>query len=237
MKKRSLPQYSGSLSLEVIVNGMNASARNAERLFKDAEILFNAKSYPTSVSLASLAIEEAGKISILRGLSLLSDKYLIKKAWKDYRSHRSKNTSWIIPQVIAEGAKNVFDFKEALDPKSEHTYLLDSIKQLGFYTDFFHEKYCCYPSDVIDEDLAKKILFVAKLLSKYREITVREIELWVEYVRPHWGTSEMFQACVRWSEAMKIEGLSNNVEETKNFFFSENFQEFYKKENGADEGI
>jgi hypothetical protein len=46
---------------------------------------------PSSLALAILAIEEAGKISILRRLAVALADIEVSDVWKEYRSHTSKN--------------------------------------------------------------------------------------------------------------------------------------------------
>ncbi|MGM0985309.1 MAG: AbiV family abortive infection protein, partial [Pseudomonadota bacterium] len=48
-------------------------------------------------SLATLSIEESGKVSILRAMSLARDEKELKEEWRRYRSHTNKNVQWILP--------------------------------------------------------------------------------------------------------------------------------------------
>ena len=57
------PRFRGRLSPKQVAVGMNAAARNAARLVSDAEILLEAKRYPSAAALAVLAIEESGETS------------------------------------------------------------------------------------------------------------------------------------------------------------------------------
>ncbi len=59
-----LPQYRGELSAAEIADGMTAAAQNATRLLDDATTLLAAGRCPTAISIALLAIEEAGKIAV-----------------------------------------------------------------------------------------------------------------------------------------------------------------------------
>jgi AbiV family abortive infection protein len=45
---------------------MNAAIANAQRLAEDAQLLLDAERFPSAASLAILALEEAGKVIILR---------------------------------------------------------------------------------------------------------------------------------------------------------------------------
>lgn len=52
--KRCVNQYTGALSAEQIVEGMNAAAENARRLYQESERLLDAGSFPTAACLAAL---------------------------------------------------------------------------------------------------------------------------------------------------------------------------------------
>jgi len=50
---------------------MNAATRNARRLAADARLLLDAGRLPTAAALATLSIEETGKVSILREIAVV----------------------------------------------------------------------------------------------------------------------------------------------------------------------
>jgi AbiV family abortive infection protein len=206
MKKNKLDAYTGLLNAEEIANGMNGARRNANRLLADAHILFKEKSYATALSLAVLSIEESGKVSILRGLAVCRDSKKAKEAWRQYRNHRAKNVAWIILDLARQGARTMSALKECVNIEGEHTALLDNLKQIGFYTDCLGNKNWSFPSEIIDESLCASILKVAKVLCNEKEITVREIELWVQCIKEHAYTK---QAMTKWHDAMIAEGLSD----------------------------
>lgn len=213
-------QYRGMLSPSDIAAGMNAAIRNSRRLAADARILLDAKRIPSAASLAILAIEEAGKISILRGLAIAPTNEVVAESWKDYRNHRAKNAQWIIMDLAARGASRLGDLKEMYDKNSDHPTVLDSVKQIGFYTDFYGDRHWSEPAKIIDADLAAKLLQIAEILCKDRDITEQEIELWIEHVGPFWGTPDMAHAVVRFAAAMEREGLTTyTAAEMERFLF------------------
>ena len=55
--KKKLNAYRGRLSAAQVAAGMNAAAKNASRLAKDAAMLLDAGSFPTAASIAVLSIE------------------------------------------------------------------------------------------------------------------------------------------------------------------------------------
>ena len=207
---KKLPSYKGKLSISQIAEGMTAASKNAARLAQDAKLLLEAGRHPTACSLAALSIEESGKVSILRAMSLARDDSELKEEWKRYRSHTNKNVQWIFRQLVAEGARRLDDLRPLFDKDAEHPYILDQIKQLGFYTDCLGNKgHWSIPDEVIDGELANQLVTSAGLLSSASPTSEREIELWVEHVGPVWkkDMNRMKRALVNWYEAMQQEGL------------------------------
>ncbi|WP_198004212.1 AbiV family abortive infection protein [Thioalkalivibrio sp. ALgr1] len=207
---KKLPSYKGRLSSSQVAEGMTAASANAARLAKDAQILLENGRLPTACSLAALSIEESGKVSILRAMALARDDNELKEEWKRYRSHTEKNVQWIIPQLVAEGVRKLDDLRPLFDKNAEHPYLLDQVKQIGFYTDCLgNEGNWSVPDEVIDVELAGKLVFTARLLSSAEPTSEREIELWVEHVGPAWKNdlNWMKRVVENWYRAMQREGL------------------------------
>lgn len=202
---------------------MNAAARNARRLASDATILLDAGRFPTAASLAALAIEEAGKVSILRGLAVVRDEKKLRGAWRDYRSHRAKNGAWILPALAAAGTRRLDQLRPVVERNGDHNSLLDSVKLLGLYTDCYgEERNWSEPANVIGEELARQLVRTAEIMAPKREVTIRELELWAEHLGPAWMTDEMPHALLRWHAAMVREGLTDtSIEEMEAFVFGD----------------
>ncbi len=226
MTFKRLNSYKGRLSATQIAQGMNVAARNAQRLNGDAKLLLENGRFPSAASLAILAIEEAGKLSILRGLSIAPDEKILKSSWKDYRTHTAKNTAWIIVDLVSKGAKELDDFRPMFDRDSDHTVILDALKQIGFYTDCLGNAHWSEPHEIIDGALAKGLVDIAQMLVPTKETCVREIELWVQHVAPHWGTGGMAHGALRFYDALRDEGIdtSHDPEEIRRFFGVDAFE-------------
>ncbi|RCK30306.1 hypothetical protein TH9_19950 [Thalassospira xiamenensis] len=222
VEKAKPREYRGVLSPSSTAEGINAANRNARRLLEDAKLLFVEERYPSASSIAALAIEEAGKSSILRSIAAANGSAELRNEWKRYRDHRSKNGAWIIPDLAKDGARSLQDFASVVDRNSEHTVLLNSIKQLGFYTDCYGDSHWSEPKKVLDREIAESLLKIAEVLCRERDVTVREIELWVEYIQPNNRTPNMAQGLIRWAEKMYEEDLSETTpEEFMLFVFGE----------------
>ena len=165
---------------------MNAAAANAKRLYEDAEMLLDQSRYASAASLAILSIEESGKISILREMSLLTETEDLKEIWRRYRSHTQKNIAWILPDLVMKGANKISDIREIFNPDSDHPQLLDHLKQISFYTDCLGNKNWSIPDNIIGESLAKQLVMTAKIFIPKSEKSIKEIELWKKHLGPIW---------------------------------------------------
>jgi len=208
-----LKPYVGPLTPDQIAAGIAAAQANALRLIDDAALLLEADRYQSATALAILAMEERGKVIILKRLALVREPSDIKAVWREYRSHRAKNAGSILPELVRQGARTMSAMASAVDAKAEHTGLLDAVKQISFYTDCLGDRHWSIPSEVVDPDLARAMLQSAKMMWGSHPVTAREVELWGEIVGPHYGQSTMVSAVVGWQKAMLTEGLSDTQPE------------------------
>ena len=197
------------LSVQQAAKGMNAASHNARRLLLDAKLLFDAERNATAAALAILAIEESGKVSILRGLSMAPDEESRRQLWSDYRSHLSKNTAWILPELVAKGARTLDELRPATDKSADHTVTLDNLKQLSLYTDCLGAGHWAEPERVVDRALAQTLVAIADVLARTEVVTSTEMELWNKHMRPVHGESmDAMRAALRnWYVEMKQLGL------------------------------
>ena len=210
MAKKKLDQYRGKLKPAQIAEGMNAAIGNAKRLVDDAELLLKQRRFPSAASFAVLSIEESGKLSILRQLAVVQNEKQIIDSWRQYRSHTKKNVAWILPDLVKGGARKLADLKPIFDEDSDHPYVLDHIKQISFYTDCLGTAHWSIPDEIIDEKLAGMLVEVARLFVAKREVTEKEIELWIKHIGPVWmkNTEWMKHALENWYQDMQENGLT-----------------------------
>lgn len=220
---KRLPQYKGTLTASQIAEGMNASIKNAQRLLQSAKILFEHKDYSSAVSLAVLAMEEVGKCSILRSLALAKDSASLKEAWKEYRTHVKKIRTCDLIRYISGNSIKLQDFRKIFEETNSLPYLLDQIKQIGFYTDCLGKAHWSIPANVIDKNFADHILHTAQChCSSDKIITEKEIELWVECLSPVWMKSmdEMKNGLLLWRKKMREAGLITEPDHFDEFITS-----------------
>lgn len=209
--KKKLDQYRGKLALEQIAEGMNLANRNALRLYEDAKAMLDAGRYPTALSLAILSIEESGKSTILRRMADATTDADVVERWKEYRSHTKKNVQWAIMDMVRrDGPTKLEDLRPLFAEDAEHPYVLDQLKQIGFYTDCLGKAHWSDPVETINEGLACGIVTIAAIFCRNREITSRELQLWQHHMGAAAKTGYLSGAKERlanWYAAMQAEGL------------------------------
>ena len=67
-------RHSGPLPVEQVSVGISACIDNAVDLFGDALVLYNQKRYARALALLLTSLQEAGKVTLLRQMSLLSSR-------------------------------------------------------------------------------------------------------------------------------------------------------------------
>jgi AbiV family abortive infection protein len=199
----------------MIAEGMNAARANAQRLLEDARALHDAGRMHSAAALAILSIEEAGKVSILRQMALCESDEEWKQAWKEYRSHTSKNFMWILGELAAKGARTIDDFRPMVDPASDHPEMLDHLKQLCLYTDCVNEGKWTTPEAVDVAKLTPYLMLMAKALAGDRHITEKELQLWRHHLLPtkHASFEESKRAVANWHADMRANGLAVRPDE------------------------
>ena len=212
MAKKRLDQYKGRLTPAEITKGMNAALVNAKRLADAASLLLEKGDWPLAASIAALSIEESGKVAVLRSLSVAHSDQDVARCWQEYRCHTKKNVMWLLPQLVAAGARRLDDFGSLFDEQAEHPFLLDQVKQIGFYTDCLGKAHWSVPTEVIDEELARALVKTAGLFVEPKRVTEAEIELWIKHMGPVWkGPKELMEhALVQWYNEMHERGLADS---------------------------
>lgn len=185
MGAKKLNQYTGVLTAAQVAAGMNAALRSAKRLADDAALLLESKRYCSATALAILSVEESGKLSVLRMLAVADSAERAKQSWREYRSHTKKNAMGAFLDLFLKGARRLDHFAPLFDPAAEHPHLIDQVKQLALYSDCLGNAHWSEPHEVIDESLARSMVLMASLVSKDKEVSTLEIELWVKHVGPH----------------------------------------------------
>jgi len=184
MPKKRLDQYKGRLDPKQVAQGINAARANAQKLADEAASLLKHGRHALAAALAALAIEEAGKVGILRSLALAETKQEAAEHWKKYRTHTKKSTMWPLPGILDKPSPRREEVLALFDRDADHAYRLDHMKQLGFYTDCLGEGEWSSPDVAISRSQAEELVRTAVDLANFPEVTDTEIELWVKQTRP-----------------------------------------------------
>jgi len=198
-KKPRIDQYSGPLMPAQAAEGIEAAIQNAKALLSDAELLLHNQRWQRATALAILAIEEAEKVSLLRGLLLARNDAERRKEWRAYRTYVKKNLAYILPQLFREGSRKLEDFRSIYDEVSDHGLLLESLKQIALYTDAYADCHWSVPEEVIEQDVARTIVSIAEVLIPDEPgafTSEAELKIWVKHLGPVWKgkMSEMKRA-------------------------------------------
>ena len=134
-----------------------------------------------------------------------------------------KNVKWIIGELAKAGAGTLEEMRPIFDKNSDHPKLLDALKQLGFYTDCYKRGYWSEPDEIIDKHQAQSMILIAEILcGKERQVSQREIELWIKHLGPYWNTPMMVAKLIDWHRAMLKEGLTDrSLESMKSFVYGD----------------
>jgi AbiV family abortive infection protein len=212
-QKRITQQYVGRLTPEQAAEGIAAAQDNARSLVRDAVLLLDHGRWPRAAALSILAIEEAGKASVLRALILARDDLECRDGWRAYRSHTQKNAQWILPQLAAQGARHLEDLRRLFDANSEHPHVLDGLKQIALYTDAYSECQWSSPDAAVEEPLARMLVDLARVFASDEPsamTSAAELALWVKHLKPVWKAdmAEMKAALiVCYAEARELDLL------------------------------
>ena len=117
------------MKLDEIDSALLPVAKNAVRLFEDAELLFKNGRYPTAVAVAIASIEEAGKF-VIRSREASHDQAPSSKQPKHHAKHYELGWfywKWATWQVLQE---TFDDFKAWVKQRPEHTKFYEQIKDL-----------------------------------------------------------------------------------------------------------
>lgn len=189
--------------------GIAAAIRTARGLLSDGALLLEKKRWQRAAALSILAIEEMGKVEILRSILLARSEEELMSEWRAYHNHKKKNPGWILLDLVRGGAKKFEHFKPIVDPRSDHSEFLERIKQECLYSNISPTGDWSSPEQKVGVDVAKATFEAAMVLVPRGALAMtseEELELWVKHLRPVWrGSMEQMKkalvACYTEAEA------------------------------------
>jgi AbiV family abortive infection protein len=209
-------QYNQRLTPKKAAEGIQTILHNARALLSDAQILFDNNKYERATALSILAIEEAGKVSIIRSILVENNQKELNKEWKRFRSHNEKNWGLAFQDHVDKATNTIEDFRPLFDNNNQGQ-VFDQLKQLSIYTDLFKNGNWSSPDKVITKEIATSILSTAKLFIDKDEqamTTEEELTLWVKHLKPVWKKDmlQMKQALINcYNEAEQTRVLAGSA--------------------------
>jgi AbiV family abortive infection protein len=187
-RKAPLDSYRGALTPAQAAEGIRVALENAKELLEEAQILLDRKRFARAASLAILSIEEAGKAPLLRTILAASNSSDLGNAWREYRSHTSKNRGAGFNGTIqATGKSRIEDLRledlaPLYDQDSELPAMWDALKQLGFYSDCLGAGTWSKPSNFVAEDLAHEMVRAAMIFIRPNRVDSEAgLALWKQH--------------------------------------------------------
>jgi AbiV family abortive infection protein len=168
--------YIGALTAREIAMGIIAAQKNARRLLADARHLIENRSFASAAALAVTAIDERGKVLILRRFAVLTDSAELALNWKEFRSNHARDSGW----GQAAGKPPANGVETEIDPDIARTASLDLVKHVSLFTDFLAERNWRIPQEQISEKLTLSIFQAATTMWGDTIVTEQEISMWMD---------------------------------------------------------
>lgn len=185
----NLKQYEGNLTPFEAATGIQTARLNALDLIVTSELLYNRQRYAHSIAMATLSIEEAGKVPILLSI-FLGLGQPTKKQWQDYRRHTAKTKTLNI--AIESRIAAVFpeidkETRNQLGKNGPNPSDIELNKQLSLYSDCFVTSdgvVWHIPQNLDWKDQAWALLNEAKALAHgLRDYPPEELAVWLQYAQ------------------------------------------------------
>lgn len=184
---KNAKQYTGPLNVHQAATAMQAARLNAVDLLDTADILFNLKRFAHSIVFSILAIEEAGKITILQAILLGIDKPT--KLWRSYRLHRAKTrflNHGIMVRIRATMPEISLAKAQELSSRGPTPDDLEITKQRAIYSDCINDSgsFVCHLPRNIDwrQQAWERLCEAQAIVHAPRDRTPEELEIWVKHV-------------------------------------------------------
>lgn len=151
MTRNVFQQYTGPLTAAQGNDGIKAAVRNGRELLEDAKLLLRHSRWARAAALSVLAMEEFGKVAIIRDIIAAKEPKTLKDAWGRYRNHIAKVDVYIAPVLRSAGMG-----------EGDESSFFDKFKQVAFYSDCGDlAKGWVVPGSVVDEKIARDCVTVA----------------------------------------------------------------------------
>lgn len=186
-------KYNGKLTLKQISEGIYFCIENALNIFGDAYILIKANRFPRALSLLLIAIQEAGKVNILKNMLTISagEQKRWKEEWQKFRKHEVKNSLGQSIEISSEFQDSPGEaFWQQLLYINYFASAREKVRQLGLYIDYIaDDKKWWFPNEItkdmveIVENEVVKILYKLKMEKEIGLFSVKALKIYQEEFR------------------------------------------------------
>jgi len=207
-------KYNGKLTLEQISEGIYLCIKNALNLFGDAYVLQKAKRFPSALSLLLVAIQEVGKINILKNMVTIStrDQKRWKKEWQSFRKHETKD-------YLGYNIKISSDFHDSPGEAFWQQLLYiknfaparEKVRQLVLYLDYIADDKKWWSPDEITKDMVKivenEVIQILYKLHRTKELglfSVKALKIYQEEFKN-------FHPEIEFNKEYEIEDFGNRI--------------------------
>jgi AbiV family abortive infection protein len=212
-KRWTVPEHRGRLTPAQAAEGINHLRDNSFRLMADAAFMFMANRYSTCVLLSVLAIEEAGKRTILQEITVARSTERRKELWSEWRNHSPK-VSAALSHLTIYHVRTIVDRKtfEELSRaiKKQLPQDITRQKELATYVHCLPRVQWSVPSEHNSKTSAIELLAAALAICRLPKVTETEVRLWAKHIVSARGTTfaRMRKAFISYHTALVEAGLS-----------------------------
>lgn len=180
-------QYAARLDVQQAAAAMQAARLNSIDLLDTADILFTLKRFAHSVAFSILAIEEAGKLTILQ--AILCGMEEPAKLWRFYRLHRAKTEGLnlgIMARVRATFPEISLKEAQEIAARGPTPDDLETAKQRAIYSDCMQRsgQFVCHLPRNVDwrQEAWDRLCEARAIVLAPRDRSPEELEIWVRYL-------------------------------------------------------
>ena len=186
----------GPLTLVEIEAGIETIQATAIRLLRDARLLFIARRYASSATLAAMAITEIARVPALLELATTRGEAKLEAAWRRFRGRQHPFPWSLVEPVKGPGAEaDINNLVKLLDTAgSRAECIVPGIWLSG--------------DRLIRRGLAEQLLATAEMVCR-RKLNMRVIEIWIDVVNSHPRKGTPDALAKAFANALNTAGLAN----------------------------
>ena len=154
----------GYLTPEEIQEGIYFCLQNVSDILEDCSLLLGNGRFARPLALSITALEEMGKINVLRSINRLpKNKHKLRSLeWKKYYEHQRKSSLGLFSIVPDENRGSIDSIFSSALYVSEQAGLTEDFRQRALYTSYTTKKKVWFSPKEIDRTLAYQYFDIAR---------------------------------------------------------------------------